>query len=367
MSDAPRAPIDWGLAKRMSAGLASFEMLGRGDATLPIDRDWMIETSREVEPLIVAATGLEPVRELAPAELIGREEWIDVALVSLKDATSVVEAALARSGNAEAAAGPAALRPFVAAIAAAEIAAALGLIARKVLGQYDIALVGPDRPPRLLYVEPNLLGTIAELGFERAHFLRWVALHEVTHAVQFSSVPWLREHLSAMVSELIDGTSRHVGGEGGSSLISKLASAPRETARAAIRGELVNALAGPENAALLDRIQATMAVVEGHAEWTMDVADEAGEFAPLREGLEQRRDRGGLAAAVLRMLGFEQKLRQYRLGRAFCLDVVAGGGPHALRAVWDGPENLPTLAELEAPDEWRARIAATEPAHPSSA
>ncbi|UJA21569.1 hypothetical protein HJD18_16000 [Thermoleophilia bacterium SCSIO 60948] len=351
-----KAPIDWALARRMSAGIASLEAPGRGPATLPIDADWMRETSREVEPLVVAATGLEPRRELPGGELISRAEWIDVALVSLKDATALVEEGLAETSVGETSGGPGFLRPVVGAVAAAEIAAALGLIARKVLGQYDIALVGPERPPRLLYVEPNLLGSISELGFERAHFLRWVALHEVTHAVQFSSVPWLREHLSQMVSELIAGTSRHVGGEGGASVLSKLASAPRETARAALRGELVNALAGPENAALLDPIQATMAVVEGHAEWTMDVADEQGEFASLREGLESRRDRGGLAANVLRLLGFEQKLRQYRLGRAFCLAVVDHAGPDALRAVWDRPENLPTLTELEAPRDWCDRV-----------
>ncbi len=35
--------------------------------------------------------------------------------------------------------------------------------------------------------------------------MTWVALHEVTHAVQFAGVPWLQGHLAALVRELLEG------------------------------------------------------------------------------------------------------------------------------------------------------------------
>src|SRR5204863_368469 len=35
--------------------------------------------------------------------------------------------------------------------------------------------------------------------------VRWVAIHEITHAVQFTAVPWLRGHMGAMLKELLDG------------------------------------------------------------------------------------------------------------------------------------------------------------------
>ncbi|MBA2239684.1 MAG: zinc-dependent metalloprotease, partial [Solirubrobacterales bacterium] len=168
---------------------------------------------------------------------------------------------------------------------------------------------------------------------------------------------------AGLIGALISGTVSELGGSGGAAtLLSRLGRDPRGTLSAALKGELVQALAGPSNAALFDRLQATMAVVEGHAEWTMDTCDESGEFDGLRTALEARRDRGGPAAVVARLLGLEQKLRQYRLGRAFCLAVAERGGPEALAEVWSSPERLPSLAELEDPDGWLERIAATAPA-----
>ncbi len=34
--------------------------------------------------------------------------------------------------------------------------------------------------------------------------MTWVALHEVTHAVQFAGVPWLHGHLAGLVRELLE-------------------------------------------------------------------------------------------------------------------------------------------------------------------
>jgi uncharacterized protein (DUF2342 family) len=59
-----------------------------------------------------------------------------------------------------------------------------------------------------------------------------------------------------------------------------------------------------------------------------------------------------------RLLGLELKLRQYEVGRQFCDAVVAEGGPQALARAWEGPEALPSTAELQAPSEWLARTRA---------
>ena len=34
--------------------------------------------------------------------------------------------------------------------------------------------------------------------------MTWVALHEVTHAVQFAGVPWLHAHVAGLVRELLN-------------------------------------------------------------------------------------------------------------------------------------------------------------------
>ena len=60
-----------------------------------------------------------------------------------------------------------------------------------------------ERPPRLLFVLPNLAQVGRSFEADEKEFLTWVALHEVTHAVQFASVPWLHGHLAGLVRDLL--------------------------------------------------------------------------------------------------------------------------------------------------------------------
>ncbi len=56
-----------------------------------------------------------------------------------------------------------------------------------------------------------------------------------------------------------------------------------------------------------------------------------------------------------RLIGLDLKLRQYEQGKAFCDAVVAAGGIDALNRAWASPDALPTLAELDAPEQWLER------------
>jgi putative hydrolase len=90
----------------------------------------------------------------------------------------------------------------------------------------------------------------------------------------------------------------------------------------------------------------------------MDAAGE--ELVPslprLRAAMDRRRASPSAPARLLqRLLGLEMKMRQYQLGKAFCDAVVERGGIEALNRVWDGPDAMPTLAELEAPAAWLER------------
>ena len=91
---------------------------------------------------------------------------------------------------------------------------------------------------------------------------------------------------------------------------------------------------------MLDRLQAAMSVIEGHAEHVMDAAGASSEpgYARLRDRLDARRARrGGLGEVISRLLGMELKLRQYKLGKAFCDAVVAESGIEGLNRVWPPP------------------------------
>jgi uncharacterized protein (DUF2342 family) len=58
------------------------------------------------------------------------------------------------------------------------------------------------------------------------------------------------------------------------------------------------------------------------------------------------------------------KMRQYRMGKAFCDAVVDAGGVERLNDVWRDPSWLPSSEELEDPAAWLRR---TEPLRTSAA
>jgi coenzyme F420 biosynthesis associated uncharacterized protein len=249
-----------------------------------------------------------------------------------------------------------------------------GVLSQRVLGQYDVALLDASVPPRLLLLAPNLALTARTLGVDRDELVLWVTIHEITHAVQFSAAPWLRDHLGGMLKELIDGLQVTLAGRSsneGAADEPAAAAAPGhsrpklpdpgelwELLERARRGELLRLTLGEDRWQMVERMQAAMSLIEGHAEHTMDAVGE--EVLPslprLRAAMNRRRESRGLPWRVLeRLLGLELKLRQYELGRRFCDAVVSDGGPQALARAWSGPAALPTMAELNQPAKWLAR------------
>ncbi len=347
--------IDWRLAELTASGVLS---LPRGAGANPA------YTRRAIED--AAAAGLEAAASYAglgvPAdppvgELIGSREWSRNALATLRAAAAPLEHHLAADIDAPGPLGPA-LRRAAGIGLAIEIGVAAGYAGGRVLGQLDFALFGPERPPRLLFVGENLERARSALDADSDVLLRWVALHEATHVVQFECVPWLADHMRALASELIDGAVADLDAGSLGDVGRELLRSPRELVQALLRGELARLLADDERRAQLDRLQATMSVIEGHAEHVMDAAagDLGGDLTELRERLNRRRsERGGLSALLGRLLGIDAKLRQYEQGKAFCDAIAEAGGPSALTTLWHSPESLPNLAEVEQPKLWLDR------------
>jgi coenzyme F420 biosynthesis associated uncharacterized protein len=241
-----------------------------------------------------------------------------------------------------------------------EVGVVLGYLAQRVLGQYELVLLDEaeaSAPPRLLFVLPNLGQAMRSFQAREDEFMTWVALHEVTHAVQFAAVPWLHGHVAGLVSELLRSAELRM--DSGHRL--RLPSRPeiRRVSGALRRGDLISIVASPGERDTLDRVQAVMAVIEGHAEHVMDAVapDLLPSLPQLRAALDRRRQsQSGLSRLVAKLLGLELKLRQYEQGKYFCDAVVRAAGPEALTRVFSGPEALPTLAELAEPTAWLRRL-----------
>jgi coenzyme F420 biosynthesis associated uncharacterized protein len=340
--------IDWEMAERVAGAVAGTP---NGDAARPLPGDLAAMTATAQER-VVGYARLEPDRELPPPEAVDRATWAKANLHTMRGTLDPLLSQAASGGGPLA--GP--LRAAGGVVLAGEIGGIVGFMGRHVLGQYELALLDPAQGARLLLVAPNLREAAAGMEVELEELLPWVVFHEVTHAVQFSGVPWLREHLAGMLSELLQSMQVKID----PAALLKLPTADDlrgmwDTLR---EGGLVTAVAGPERKALIDRLQATMALIEGHAEHVMDAAGAPvlPNVAKLRAAMDRRRrERPPLFKLLERLLGLDMKMRQYEVGKRFCDAVVARGGIDALNRAWSAPERLPTLAELDDPAAWMRR------------
>ncbi len=372
--------IDWGAAQRIGELVAGSPPYGgvRAASVEPLAYDF----ARRVG----AYSGLQVPAALPALEAVDRPGWIAANLKSMRPLVEMLTERL-DGPSAGLLSGP--LRSASGFLLGAQVGALTGVLSQRVLGQYDLALLDDSVPPRLLLLAPNLALTARNLAVDRDELVLWVTIHEITHAVQFSGAPWLRDHLGGLLRELIDGlkvtitggpsgedAGDPVAGNGhgattngargeedpstGAGRWPKLPDAGelRELVERARGGEFLRLTLGEDRWQLVERIQAVMSLIEGHAEHTMDAigADVLPSLPRLRAALNHRREVRSLPWRVLeRFLGLELKLRQYEVGRRFCDAVVSDGGPELLARVWSGPEALPSATELQAPDLWIAR------------
>jgi coenzyme F420 biosynthesis associated uncharacterized protein len=172
-------------------------------------------------------------------------------------------------------------------------------------------------------------------------------------------VPWLHAHVAGLVRELLSRAEVRI--DTPRRLRIPTADEVRETIAALRRGDFVSIVTTDDERETLDRVQAVMAVIEGHAEHVMDAV--APDLVPsldrLREGIDRRRrSQSGLSRVLARLLGMDLKLRQYEQGKRFCDAVVRDAGVAALHHVFSNPEALPTLGELQDHRAWLERTAA---------
>jgi coenzyme F420 biosynthesis associated uncharacterized protein len=340
--------IDWIIAERIATFVA-----GTGEAPAP--KTDLAALAAESEARVTAYTGLRPARPLPEPEGISRKEWVRSNVGSMR---LLLDPVLARAGE-----GLGPLKPAVQIgfgfVLSTEVGVVLGYLAQRVLGQYELVLLDEaveDRPPRLLFVMPNLGHAVQTFGAEEQEFMTWVALHEVTHAVQFAGVPWLHRHVSGLIRDLLGQAELRI--DTPRKLRMPTRAEAGRIARGLREGDLISMLTNTAERETLDRVQAVMAVIEGHAEHVMDAVapDLLPSLPKLRAAIDQRRrSQTGLSRLVARLLGMDMKLKQYERGKYFCDTVVKEVGPAALHHVFSSPEALPTLAEIDDPRAWLRR------------
>ncbi len=245
-------------------------------------------------------------------------------------------------------------RPMVDTIVRYETAAVLGALARRVLGQYEMVL--PGSGDVIYLVAPNVLALERSQQFVPDEFRLWVALHEVTHRLQFTGVPWMRDHFLGLVEALISASRPDP--ERLAQVVRRLSAQLQSDEELVDETGLLGLFASEQQRAELDRVQALMSVLEGHGHVLMDrVGEEILPSQARMTALIRERRNDPRLQRIMRLTGMEMKMRQYEVGERFVLGVEAEAGWDALEALWESPDNLPDLMELENPRAWFRRVA----------
>ncbi|MFN2496262.1 MAG: zinc-dependent metalloprotease [Pseudonocardiaceae bacterium] len=347
-SAAPGAAIDWGIA-----AATAHRLLRPGPA---VAAEEAALTVRQLRVLAVAAegyvrelTGMDNGRPPQPAEVVDRPGWVDAATNGLRLLPADHRAA---DGVA---------RRLLARTAGVQVGVALAFLGSRVLGQYDPFGGPPEAPGHLLLIAPNVLTAQRALDVPAEDFRMWVCLHEATHRLQFSAVPWLRDHFATQVQTFIAATDDPDSLIG---MISRLPTALRGARRGQAGGAsdglgMLALLQSPEQRAVLDRLLALATLLEGHADHVMDAVGPAvvPSVRQIRQRFTARRQGGSLAERMMRaVLGLDAKLRQYAEGAAFTRHVVNAVGMTGFNTVWTSPETLPTRTEITDPAAWLRRV-----------
>jgi len=328
-------------------------------------------------------TGLTSQGSAGPVAVVDRPGWIRANVGGFRVVLEPLAEKLAERGSAVPAAGSV-LGAVGSRVTGVQAGLILAYLSARVLGQYELFLPpgeGVSGVPatypsangtsvngasaqdsaagvgRLTLVAPNIVMVERELGVDPHDFRRWVCLHEETHRVQFTSVPWLRGYVQGMMTDFLLASDLDPG-----AIVERLRAAAGAVAGAVRGGDgesLVEAMQTPAQRQLLDKLTAVMTLVEGHGDYVMDAVGPqvVPSVAEIRERFNHRRGSAGRVEQILRrILGIELKMKQYAEGSRFVRAVVDEAGMAGFNKVWTSPETLPTRAELSSPAEWLARV-----------
>ena len=349
-------PIAWDIAERVAVRVAGREPFAASYHLDSLAPDFE-ELTAEAEVLVSEATGLVSLAGPARARVVDRSDWVRANLRSFRRLLRPLTDRLGErvSGN------PVAGR-VTRTVTGAEVGALLGWMSTRVLGQYDLLVVEDDSAEDqdlVYYVGPNVLGLEKRFAFPPREFRLWLALHEVTHRLQFTGVPWLRPHFLSLVDASLGSVEpdpkRFV------QALRRAADEVRAGRNPLDEGGLVALLATPQQQEVLGRIGGMMSLLEGHGDVTMDRA--GAERIPSADRFSRvlrhrRQSVSGPAKVLQKLIGLEAKMNQYEQGERFVQAVEAAGGRELVDRVWTGPEMLPTLVEVKDPQLWLARVGA---------
>jgi len=251
------------------------------------------------------------------------------------------------------------------AMLAQQVGSGLGGLAGEVLSGSEIG-VPLTEPGRAALVPANLAAFADGLGVSEDDVLLYLALREAAHQRLFAAVPWLRDHVTAAVTDHARGVELDM-----SSLQERMQeqlrgidpSDPASVQRMMEDGGLFAVPESPRQKAAKERLEVVLALVEG---WVDEVvaqatAERMPAAAKLQEAWRRRRATGGPAEQTFATLvGLELRPRRLRDASTLWGSLRSRQGVEARDGVWMSPHLLPTAADLDDPLGFREGAEAPE-------
>jgi coenzyme F420 biosynthesis associated uncharacterized protein len=356
--------IDWELAARVAIRAA-----GRTPTLHPGARAQLQERYeamlRDIEAPIARYVGNELSLANTAVEVMDRAAWIRANMRNFRYLLQPVEDFYKENVDRTRFGPPLAFQQAARVMLSSQVGVLVGYLSRRVLGQYDIALLGeePVTGGKLYFVEPNLRQVEETLGVPPDELRRWIALHEATHAHEFELYPWVRTYLNSSLRQYLRLLIEDMRGrsEVGDSTLLTIVSRFVNNLRQG--HNVINALMTPQQRELMSRLQALMALAEGYSNHVMNNVgrDILPNFLSIHERVEHRqRNRSQIEQVFLKITGLSLKMEQYRLGERFVDEVVRLRGIAFANRAWQSPENLPTEAEIRDAERWIGRMEALQ-------
>lgn len=347
----PPGLVDWDRVQEVAGRFCQ-----NAPAMAGVEPHYAAMVERSVQE-IAAYTGLALPSSALSLRILDRQQWLETNIANFRVVLKPLEELYGQTSSPR--------NPItvlfgspVEAFLSTQMGMLLGYLAQRVLGQYDIAILGrePLHDGYLYFVEPNIRSIQTQLGLTGPDFPLWVALHETTHAFEFEAHPWLRGHFNALLQEYLadlESEAEQIGRALSPAGLARLLEQIRS-------GEswLLWALT-PRQREVFERMQALMCIVEGYSNHVMKQVGR--QILPTFDMIEERvawrqAQRTPAERLFIRLTGLEMKMEQYRLGEEFAEVVVQERGLSFLHRVWEQAENLPTLQEIERPADWIARM-----------
>jgi putative hydrolase len=216
-----------------------------------------------------------------------------------------------------------------------QVGQVFGGLARRAAGRFDVAIPAPGTA-ELLIVEANVAAFERDWSLDPTELRTFVALHEIAHRSAFAR-PWVAHRFAQIVDDYLAGYQIDVEG----------------IQRAFESFDPSDA----EQRLKLARIQAFAAAAEGYADHVTHLV--AARLLPghdrIHEATRRRGEERAAEAVFERLLGVEIPDDLWTRGAAFCDAVAEATDEAALATMWDSPDAMPSLPEIDEPRLWLAR------------